>query len=78
MLINRNNTNNIVSFIIYISSLIVVITLVTCQYNKWIDITDQSQAMHFHNYARALLDPLPKNAVLLINYDMQWCNIYIY
>jgi hypothetical protein len=73
-LINRNNSN-IISFVLYISSLIITISLITCQYNKWINVADQSQAMHFHNYARALLDPLPKNAVLLINYDMQWTSV---
>ena len=31
----------------------------------------QSNAYFFRNYARAILEPLPENALLLINYDMQ-------
>src|SRR5690606_27673809 len=27
---------------------------------------------YFRNYAQAILEPLPQNAILLINYDMQW------
>uniref|UniRef100_A0A7S3NHK6 Uncharacterized protein n=1 Tax=Aureoumbra lagunensis TaxID=44058 RepID=A0A7S3NHK6_9STRA len=32
-------------------------------------------AWYFHNYARALLTPLPKNALLLVNYDQQWTSL---
>ena len=45
---------------------------VALQCGQWRFISDQSRAYFFQNYARAILEPLPVNAVLLINYDMQW------
>ena len=45
---------------------------VALQCGQWRYISDQSEALFFQNYARAILEPLPVNAVLLINYDMQW------
>jgi hypothetical protein len=50
----------------------IAIYAVILQWQKWHYISDQSQAVYFSNYARAILDPLPKNATLLVNYDMQW------
>ena len=35
----------------------------------------QRGAHYFGNYARALLSPLPKKSLLLINYDQQWTSI---
>ena len=45
---------------------------VALQCGQWRFISDQSRAYFFQNYARAILEPLPVNAILLINYDMQW------
>eukprot|EP01034_Spumella_vulgaris_P036659 gene36659-45221_t len=36
---------------------------------------DYSDNYHFRNYATALLDPLPLNAVLIVNYDQQWTSV---
>ena len=35
----------------------------------------QRGAHYFGNYAHALLSPLPKKSLLLINYDQQWTSI---
>ena len=48
------------------------IGIVHFQFKKWYSISDQSEAFSFHQYAHALLDPLPEDAVILINYDQQW------
>ncbi|KAJ8599309.1 hypothetical protein CTAYLR_005324 [Chrysophaeum taylorii] len=32
-------------------------------------------AWYFHDYARALLAPLPRDALLLVNYDQQWTSV---
>jgi len=32
-------------------------------------------SFYFHDYAKAILAPLPTNAVLLINYDQQWTSV---
>jgi hypothetical protein len=59
---------------------LVVSSLLACwlvyqQYSKWYWISDQSQGTHFKEYATAILESVPKNAVLLINYDMQWTSV---
>lgn len=45
------------------------------QYQKNVVMSDQSDGWYFHNYAKALLTPLPLNSILLINYDQQWTSI---
>ncbi|RHY29030.1 hypothetical protein DYB32_005516 [Aphanomyces invadans] len=30
---------------------------------------------YIHNYAKALVDPLPRNALVFVNYDLQWTAI---
>ena len=45
---------------------------VLLQLASWSAVSDQRAATHFRDYAHALLDPLPDNSLLLINYDMQW------
>ena len=45
------------------------------QYRSNVFVSDHSTSIYFNNYARALLEPLPMNAVLLINYDQQWTSI---
>jgi hypothetical protein len=36
---------------------------------------DHSRVYHFNNYAAAVLDALPRNAILLVNYDQQWTSV---
>ena len=45
------------------------------QLTKHYTVSDQSDSYHFHRYARAIIDTLPANSVLVINYDMQWTAI---
>eukprot|EP00605_Chrysophyceae_sp_TOSAG23-4_P001021 GSChrysophyteH1.ASY1.ANO1.1122.1 assembled CDS len=56
-------------------SVAVAAALVITQYHRNIFVSDQSDAIHFQTYARAILDPLPKNSLLLVNYDMQWTSL---
>lgn len=42
---------------------------------KGIADNDQGNNYHFHNYASSILSTLPKNALLLINYDQQWTSV---
>ena len=44
-------------------------------YHQSLTISDQSKNTYFRNYARGILDPLPKHSLLLINYDQQWTSI---
>lgn len=48
------------------------LALVAFQLATWFQLCDQSQAWYISNYAAALLDPLPRNAVLFANFDLQW------
>ncbi|RYH19587.1 DUF2723 domain-containing protein [archaeon] len=38
-------------------------------------ISSQNSAIYFHQYARAVLSPLPPSSVLLVNYDQQWTSV---
>jgi len=51
---------------------LLTIFTVTAAYHKNLSISDQSSNTHFHNYALGILDPLPKNSLMFINYDQQW------
>ncbi|RLN89694.1 hypothetical protein BBJ28_00013545 [Nothophytophthora sp. Chile5] len=42
---------------------------------RWHGLCNQSQAFYIRNYAQALLDPLPRNAVLFVNFDLQWTSL---
>ncbi|KAE9118427.1 hypothetical protein PF005_g16105 [Phytophthora fragariae] len=42
---------------------------------RWHELCNQSQAFYIRNYAQALLDPLPQNAVLFVNFDLQWTSL---
>jgi hypothetical protein len=48
------------------------LALIGGQIWRWHELCDQSQAFYIPNYAQALLDPLPPNAVLFVNFDLQW------
>jgi hypothetical protein len=51
------------------------LSLVGLQIATWYELCDQSQAFYIRDYARALLDPLPKDAVLIVNFDLQWTSL---
>lgn len=51
------------------------ILLVASQFRRNFYISDQSENDFFRRYATSLLAPLPKNSLLLINYDMQWTSV---
>ena len=36
---------------------------------------DQSSNVYFDNYARSILESLPKESLLIINYDQQWTSV---
>eukprot|EP00940_MAST-03C_sp_MAST-3C-sp2_P000921 g921.t1 len=42
------------------------------QVSRWIPELDMRHAPHVEMYGRALLDPLPRGAILLTAYDVQW------
>ena len=65
--LNKLFQNSICGIAIFLALLIVLL-----QYQKWHSISDQSTAYYFRDYAKAILDPLPKKSIVLINYDMQW------
>ena len=44
-------------------------------YSRSLGLHTAHPAHFFGDYARALLKPLPQNALLLINYDQQWTSI---
>ncbi|GLD92257.1 hypothetical protein PINS_up000790 [Pythium insidiosum] len=45
---------------------------VVLQLATWFSFCDQSDAWYIRNYAAALLDPLPPQALLFVNFDLQW------
>lgn len=56
-------------------SVVGAMALVSAQYLKWHPISNQTGAYYWKNYASAILEGLPQNSVLLINYDMQWTSV---
>ena len=42
---------------------------------KSFEQNDQSNNLVFHNYAKSILESVPPNSLLLINYDQQWTSI---
>lgn len=53
----------------------ICLALVGYQFVTWYKLCDQSRAFFIRDYAHALLDPLPKNAVLVVNFDLQWTSL---
>ena len=49
--------------------------LVGAQLRRSFVPSDQSQNRVFEGYAAAILDPLPPESILLINYDQQWTSV---
>ena len=56
-------------------SLTVGLLIVCTQYAINFNVSNQSGQSHFRSYAQAILDPLPKDSLLLVNYDMQWTSL---
>jgi hypothetical protein len=56
-------------------TILVALSAVYLQYQKWLFLSDQSDAYYFRNYATALVSHLPPRSILLINYDMQWTSV---
>ncbi|ETO61358.1 hypothetical protein F444_20616 [Phytophthora nicotianae P1976] len=54
---------------------IACLALVGAQIWRWYELCDQNQAFYIRNYAHALLDPLPPNAILFVNFDLQWTSL---
>jgi len=44
-------------------------------FTKNFPVCDQSTNLVFHNYAKSILNSLPKDSLLLINYDQQWTSV---
>jgi len=59
----------------HLIQMIVAVAIVFLQHQNWLFISDQSEGDHFNRYARALLGPLPKDSILIINYDQQWTSV---
>lgn len=49
--------------------------IVLLQLYRWYFLMDQSESWYVKWYARALLDPLPRRAILIVNYDLQWTSL---
>jgi hypothetical protein len=55
--------------------LIAALGIIYMHYQRNFFISDQHDAYHFKRYASAILEPLPKDALLFVNYDQQWTSI---
>lgn len=51
------------------------VALVVAQLWRNYKHVDQSHSRYFSQYARSLLEPLPRGAILLLSYDMQWTSV---
>jgi hypothetical protein len=54
---------------------VISVLAVIAQFRTWQPVLDMHENTHFADYARAVLAPLPQNAILLINYDQQWTSV---
>jgi hypothetical protein len=54
---------------------VISVLAVIAQFRTWQPVLDMHENTHFADYARAVLAPLPANAILLINYDQQWTSV---
>ena len=69
------NTMNVYTTTIHIIFTILAILLVLKQYYTWHPVLDMSTNTHFSDYATAVLNPLPQDSIILINYDQQWTSV---
>ena len=56
-----------------LASLVLLLPYASYRQNYY--MSDQSTNQFFRKYALAILEPLPENSLLLINYDQQWTSI---
>lgn len=74
--LHNNNNNNVVcgvaslAFMFFISY-----TLIKSGYKQSIHVSDQTNNYIFQNYAKSILNSLPPNSLLFINYDQQWTSV---
>jgi hypothetical protein len=54
---------------------VVSVLIISAQINKWYAISDQHDNKYIHNYAKALMAPLPEKSLFFTNYDQQWTSI---
>lgn len=69
------STSRMMKSAISIFSQVACLAVVGAQIWRWHELCDQSQAFYIRNYAQALLDPLPSDAVLFVNFDLQWTSL---
>jgi hypothetical protein len=61
--------------LLHIAAWVLSVLAVVAQFRSWQPVLDMHENTHFADYARAVLAPLPENAILLINYDQQWTSV---
>ncbi|KAL4172543.1 hypothetical protein KRP22_007707 [Phytophthora ramorum] len=74
-LIGRIGVNNLLKSVVSVLCQVACLSLIAAQIWRWHELCNQSQAFYIRNYAQALLDPLPENAVLFVNFDLQWTSL---
>ena len=52
-----------------------ILLLPMIQYKNNVDVSDQSTNAYFRGYAMSILETLPSDSLLLINYDQQWTSV---
>lgn len=67
-----SSSNSVMPSAIAALASVLCLSLVGVQVATWYTLCDQSRAVYIRDYARALLDPLPHDAVLIVNFDLQW------
>jgi hypothetical protein len=69
------NFSSVYEYMLPSTLLFISLSVVFLQYWRWIQTMNQSDALYFDQYAKSILDSLPENALLLVNYDMQWSSL---
>lgn len=54
---------------------LLLITFISKTHKRHVTLSDQTQNWFFQSYARGVLDALPKNSLLFVNFDQQWTSI---
>ena len=71
----KSSSSVLFSRVLQLANVVAAACIVYAQHSKWYTISNQSDAYYWKGYASAILEPLPPNSVLLINYDMQWTSV---
>eukprot|EP01038_Epipyxis_sp_PR26KG_P006208 gene6208-8552_t len=64
-----------VNFCFKVLVYLLCVIAIVLKINYWYEQQDFHSDFHFKRYAMAILDPLPINSTLLINYDQQWTSV---